>query len=97
IGAMVHLLTADVSGPVNLTAPEAVTNAEFSRTLGRVLHRPAILPVPRLAPRLLVGTELANTLLFTSLRVRPEVLNSTGYAFRHSTLEPALQAALVTS
>lgn len=97
IGAMVHLLTADVSGPVNLTAPEPVTNAEFSRTLGRVLHRPAILPIPRLGPRLLVGTELADTLLFTSLRVRPEVLSTTGYAFRHSTLEPALQAAMVTT
>ena len=97
IGAMVHLLTADVSGPVNLTAPEAVTNAEFSRTLGRVLHRPAVLPVPRLGPRLLVGTELADTLLFTSLRVRPEVLSNSGYAFRHATLEPALKAALVKS
>ena len=97
VGAMVHLLTAGVSGPVNLTSPEAVTNAEFSRTLGRVLHRPAVLPVPRLGPRLLLGAELADTLLFTSLRVRPEVLTRSGYAFRHPTLEPALRAAVAPS
>ena len=97
IGAMVHLLTADVSGPVNLTAPEAVTNAEFSRTLGRVLHRPAALPVPRLGPRLLLGSELADTLLFTSLRVRPEVLLSSGYAFRYPAVETALRAVVAAS
>ncbi|MDP8988194.1 MAG: TIGR01777 family oxidoreductase [Actinomycetota bacterium] len=97
IGAMVHLLTADVRGPVNLTAPEAVTNAELARTLGRVLHRPAVLPVPRLGPRLLLGGELAETLLFTSLRVRPEVLMRSGYAFRHPSLEPALRIAVAAS
>jgi NAD dependent epimerase/dehydratase family enzyme len=91
---MVHLLTADVAGPVNLTAPEPATNAELTRTLGRVLHRPAALPVPRLGPRLLLGTELADTLLFTSLRVRPQVLLASGYVFRHPTLEPALRAAV---
>jgi uncharacterized protein (TIGR01777 family) len=96
IGAMLHLLGADVAGPVNLTAPGPVTNADLTRGLGHVLHRPTLLPVPRIGPRLLLGAELADTLLFTSLRVQPEVLLSSGYAFRHPTLEPALRAAVTT-
>jgi uncharacterized protein (TIGR01777 family) len=96
IGAMLHLLGTDVTGPVNLTAPGPVTNADLTRALGHVLHRPTLLPVPRIGPRLLLGAELADTLLFTSLRVQPDVLLASGYAFRHPTLEPALRAAVTT-
>jgi uncharacterized protein (TIGR01777 family) len=96
IGAVLHLLGADVAGPVNLTAPGPVTNADLTRALGHVLHRPTLLPVPRIGPRLLLGPELADTLLFTSLRVQPDVLLTSGYAFRHPTLEPALRAAVTT-
>lgn len=94
VGAIVHLLTADVHGPVNLTAPAPVTNAEFTRTLGKVLHRPAKLPVPSFGPKLLLGSELADALLFTGQRVLPTMLQRSGYVFQHATLDAALRAAL---
>ena len=83
---------AQLSGPVNLTAPHPVTNAELSRTLGRVLRRPAFLPVPALALKLLYG-EMAQVVT-TGSRVVPERLQAAGHAFRHPDLEPALRAAL---
>jgi uncharacterized protein (TIGR01777 family) len=94
VAAIVHLLTADVRGPVNLTAPNPVTNAEFAKTLGRVLNRPAVLPVPAFGPKLVVGRELADSLLFSSQRVLPTVLTGSGFTFAHPTLEPALRAEL---
>ena len=94
IGAIVHLLTADVSGPVNLTAPNPVTGAEFAKTLGHVLNRPAVLPIPAFGPKLVLGAELADALLFTGQRVLPKVLLGSGYEFRHPTLESALRAVL---
>ena len=97
VGALAHLLHADVAGPVNLTAPGPVTNAQLTRVLGTVLRRPALLPVPRLGPQLLVGRELAQTLLYSSARVAPTVLASSGYAFRHPEIEGALRAAVAGS
>jgi uncharacterized protein (TIGR01777 family) len=94
VGAIVHLLTADVHGPVNLTAPAPVSSEEFARTLGKVLHRPAKLPVPSFGPKLLLGGELADALLFTGQRVLPTMLQRSGYNFQHSTLEAALRDAL---
>ncbi len=94
IGAISHLLDTEVAGPVNLTAPEPVPNAELARTLGRVLGRPAVVPVPRIAPSLVLGAELAQSLLFDSIRVVPDVLTRSGYAFRHPRLEPALRDML---
>ena len=94
VGAITHLLTADVEGPVNLTAPSPVTNVEFARTLATVLHRPALLPVPKFAPSLLLGRQLADSLLFTGQRVLPRVLQRTGYQFRHGSLEIALRSLL---
>lgn len=92
--AIIHLLTSGVEGPVNLTAPEPVTNAEFSRTLARVVGRPALLPVPRFGPALLLGSELADALLFTGQRVLPRVLLGDGFAFAHADLEGALRSLL---
>ena len=89
VDAILWLLDHDVSGPVNLTSPEPATNAELTRALGRVLHRPARLPVPRFGPRLLVGSELADALLFTSARVQPTVLERSGYEFHHPDLDRA--------
>src|SRR5439155_12568999 len=63
VGAIVHLLTADVSGPVNLVAPNPVRYRDYAKALGRALHRPAFLPTPMLGPRLLLGRELADSLL----------------------------------
>jgi len=94
VGAIRHLLDHPVAGPVNLTAPHPVRNAEFATTLGRVLRRPAVVPVPPFGPALLLGRELAHELLFTSQRVVPEVLAGSGYRFRHQELEPALRHLL---
>ena len=95
VGAIVHLLQADVTGPVNLTAPEPVTNAELTETLGAVLGRPTRLPVPRLGPELLLGRELAKSLLYSSARVASTRLQASGYRFTHPDLEGALRAVLI--
>jgi uncharacterized protein len=94
VAAITHLLSADVSGPVNLTAPAPVTNAEFTKVLAAVLKRPALLPIPSFGPKLLLGGELADALLFTGQRVLPKALLASGYQFQHPTLESALRAVL---
>jgi NAD dependent epimerase/dehydratase family enzyme len=76
------------TGPVNLTAPNPVTNADFSRALGRALHRPAVLPVPGLAIALLYG-DMAR-IVTTGQRVVPRRLREWGFQFRHPGLEQAL-------
>lgn len=94
IGAIVHALTTDsLRGPVNAVAPAPATNAEFTRTLGRVLGRPTLVPLPAFAARLALG-EMADELLLASQRVVPARLQACGYAFRHPTLEGAFRAAL---
>ena len=80
----------DITGPVNLTAPDPVTNATFSRTLGRVLGRPVWLPVPSLALRLAFG-EMADEVLLGGQRVVPARASSLGYRFAFPDLEGALQ------
>jgi len=92
-GAVVHCLdSSGVAGPVNVTAPNPVTNAELARALGRVLGRPAVLPVPALALRLLYG-EMAQ-IVTTGQRVLPERLQRLGYRFRHPELKAALRDVL---
>lgn len=88
-------LVADSSmeGAVNLTAPQPVTNREFARTLGRVLRRPAFLPLPSVAARLLLG-KMADELLLSSAQVFPRRLLAAGFAFRDPQLEPALERLL---
>lgn len=97
VGALVHLLHADVAGPVNLTAPAPVTNAELTRALGTVLGRPTVVPVPRWGPQLLLGRELAQSLLYSSARVAPTRLEASGYEFRHPDLDAALRSTLAPS
>ena len=93
VGAMLFCLdNPDATGPVNLAAPSPVTNAELSRTLGRVLNRPAVLPVPAAALKLLYG-EMAQ-IVVTGQRAVPTRLNQLGYAFRHPDLEAALRDVL---
>jgi uncharacterized protein (TIGR01777 family) len=94
LAAIEHLLTSDVHGPANLTAPSPVTNAEFAKTLGRVLHRPAVVPVPRFGPSLIAGREAAEALLYTGRRVLPRVLKADGFTHAHPDLETALRAVL---
>jgi uncharacterized protein len=90
VGAMALCLDEQCSGPVNVTAPEPVTNREFSRTLGRVLRRPAFAPVPALAVKALYG-EMAM-IVTTGQRVVPGRLMELGYEFREPDLERALRA-----
>lgn len=85
---------ASMSGPVNATAPEPVRNAEFTATLASVLHRPAVLPAPVPALKLLLGAGAAEELLLASQRVRPGALEQLGYEFRRPRLEDALSAAV---
>jgi uncharacterized protein (TIGR01777 family) len=95
VAAITHLLTAETSGAVNLTAPKPVTNAEFTDTLGEVLHRPTFLPIPKFGPKLLLGGELADNLLFSGQKVLPRVLEADdGFTFRHPDLATALHALL---
>jgi uncharacterized protein len=82
----------DLRGAVNGTAPGAVTNAQFTSVLGRVLHRPAVFPVPEFALKLVFG-EMARVLL-ESQRVKPEVAETKGFVFNFRDLEPALQDLL---
>ena len=79
------------AGPVNLTAPEPVTNAELSKALGRVLERPAFAPVPALAVKALYGE--MSSIVTTGARVVPGRLTELGYEFRQPDLEHALRSA----
>lgn len=81
------------NGPVNFVSPNPVTNAEFTKTLGRVLSRPTLFPIPEFGARLAFG-EMADALLLSSQRVEPSVLKSKGFEFRWTTLEAALRHIL---
>jgi NAD dependent epimerase/dehydratase family enzyme len=94
VRAISHLLKSNLSGAVNLTAPNPVTNAEFTKVLAAVVKRPAILPIPGFGPKALLGSELADALLFTGQRVVPTALLADGYVFTHSTLDAALRDLL---
>ncbi len=97
VAAIAHLLTGDTSGAVNLTASNPVTNAEFADTLGEVLHRPTFLPIPKFGPKLLLGGELADNLLFSGQKVLPRVLEADeSFTFQHPDLAGALRALLAT-
>jgi uncharacterized protein (TIGR01777 family) len=91
VRAIEFLLDHDIAGPVNMAAPGPVRNAEVARALGRALHRPAAIPVPSFGPRLLLGRQLADELLFISQRVEPGVLDKHGFAFEHADIDTALR------
>ncbi|MEO8499363.1 MAG: TIGR01777 family oxidoreductase [Vicinamibacteria bacterium] len=89
-----HVLMNDrIHGAVNATSPEPVTNADFTRILGRVLNRPAVIPVPRFALDILLG-EMTGPLLLASARVNPEKALDSGFEFSYPALEPALRHVL---
>jgi uncharacterized protein len=95
VRALVHLTVgSDLAGPVNLTAPNPVTNAEFISTLGRVLGRPTILPTPAFALKAILGSELADTLVLQSERVVPARLEADGFEFESTVLMDALRSVL---
>jgi uncharacterized protein (TIGR01777 family) len=97
VGAIAFLLAESanaIAGPVNLTAPQPVTNAEFTRQLARSLHRPAVLPVPAAAMRLVFGRQMAEEMILTGAKVLPTRLQGAGYEFAQPTLAQALAAVL---
>jgi uncharacterized protein (TIGR01777 family) len=87
------LETTSLRGPVNVVAPKAVTNVEYTKTLGRVLKRPTLFPMPAFVARLVFG-EMADALLLSSARVEPSVLLRSGYHFQWGDLESALRHLL---
>lgn len=94
VGSIVHALTEeDVEGPVNVGSPNPMTNAEYTKVLGRVLGRPTVLPLPAPAARIMLG-EVADALLLASQRMEPAKLEATGYDFRYPQLEGALRHLL---
>ena len=94
VGAIRHAIdTPTLVGPVNAVSPNPVTNREFTKTLGHVLHRPTIIPLPGFAARLVLG-QMANDLLLASVRVDPRRLREAEYEFRYPDLETALRHAL---
>jgi uncharacterized protein (TIGR01777 family) len=96
VGLIRHIIhSSALSGPVNAVAPGIVTNADFTKEMAEVLHRPAILPAPSLALRLVMG-EMADVLL-ASQRVIPQAALSAGYQFRYPTLKTALENLLTES
>jgi uncharacterized protein (TIGR01777 family) len=94
VGTIHFILQHDeIAGPVNIVSPQEVRCTAFARTLGRVLGRPAILPMPAFAARLALG-EMAEALLLASARVQPQILENAGYEFRTPELDDAIRAAL---
>ena len=94
IAALVHLLEGDLAGPVNLTAPNPITNQEFVKTLGSVLKRPTLLPTPLLPVKARFGSELVESLLLFSQRIVGVKLLESGFEFQHPELPGALEAAV---
>ncbi len=88
------LQRADLRGPVNLVSPDPVTNAYFTKTLARTLKRPAVLPVPKFALRVGLGSEMANEMLIGGARVIPAALHANGFMWKYTTLEAALDSLL---
>lgn len=94
VGIIHHALVTDsLRGPVNAVAPHPITNRDFTKTLGRVLARPTLFPLPSFMARVLFG-EMADALLLSSTRVEPARLTDTGYRFRYPELDGALRHVL---
>ncbi len=94
VGSIVHALTNEaVEGPANVGSPNPMTNAGYTKVLGKVLGRPTVLPLPAPVLRVMLG-EVADSLLLSSGRMRPAKLEATGYEFRHPQLEGALRHLL---
>jgi uncharacterized protein (TIGR01777 family) len=95
VAAISFLVTSEVlTGPFNLTSPEPVTNAAFTKALGQALHRPAGLVVPEAVLRVILGGEMASEFLLASQRALPQRLLSAGFTFADRSLPDALEAAL---
>lgn len=94
VRALEFLLEEDISGPVNLCAPNPVTNLQFTKTLGTMLKRPTLVPVPLFGPKLLFGSQLVEELILTSQKGVPSALLENGFTFEDPELGPALRRML---
>lgn len=94
IRAFLHVIDNDISGPVNVASPNPVTNSEFTKALGSALHRPTFLPTPRIGLNIRLGSELADAIAYVSHRLKPAVLEASGFTYTHSTIDSALEAVL---
>jgi uncharacterized protein (TIGR01777 family) len=90
IAAIEHIITNNLSGPVNLTSPNPVRNTEFNKKLADATRRLAFLPIPEFAPKLLFGSELVDQLIMASTLVKPTVLSTANFEWQHPTLTGAL-------
>lgn len=98
VGAIIHLMNDhSFSGPVNLAAPNPVTNSDFTKALGGVLHRPTVATIPAFAVKLVLGSEMAEETVLASQKVMPRRLPANGYVFKYPELEPALRSLLGTN
>ena len=93
VRAVSHVVTANAEGTFNITAPQPVTNREFTRALGKAVHRPALFPVPPVALRVLLGGA-ADELLLASQRVERSRLSELGFEFHHKDIASGIAAAL---
>lgn len=94
VAAIRWLLANEVTGPVNITAPEPVTNARWTKAIGAALRRPTVIPLPLLIPRLLFGSDFVEVAMLSSQKVMPGRLSESGFAFRDTEIEPALARLL---
>jgi uncharacterized protein (TIGR01777 family) len=94
VGAMLFAIQNPIRGPVNFVGPNPATNAEVTKVLGEVMHRPTIFPIPRFALHLVMGKEAAEETALASMRVLPKRLLESGYQFAHADLRTALQNVL---
>ena len=95
VGLIRHAITtSSLTGPMNVTSPNPARFADVARALGRVLHRPTVLPVPALALGLVMGREMTREVILASQRALPEVAQQSGYQFQHTDLDAALAASL---
>src|SRR5581483_4831106 len=95
VRAVIALLAGETDGPVNMVSPNPVSNREFAQTLGRVLGRPSLFPVPKLALELALG-RMADDTVLASQRVVPRRLLAMRFEYQHPTLEGALRAELAS-
>ena len=94
VRVMRHAIDSSMSGPVNSVAPEAITHRQFIKALGRALHRPVVIPIPRFVLSMILGGELARALVFEGQRVVPTRLNAAGFEWLDTDLDTALHRAL---
>jgi NAD dependent epimerase/dehydratase family enzyme len=92
---IIYAMQNDITGPINCTAPQPVTNKEFSKTLGKVLRRPAVAPMPAVAVKLLFG-QMGYELMVQGQCVIPQKLQQQGFEFKYSDLQSALGQLLNT-